>query len=97
MSSALLRAVDSKKKTSDLVNMIESGLKDLKEENEKMPKNKKEIENPYEIMNIVVKILDFNNQNQEEQGLKILAPDQVLSRLPISLAQLKAGNDSEKP
>ena len=30
------------------------------------------------------------------QGLKILTPDQMLSRLPISLAQLKAGNNSEK-
>ena len=28
--------------------------------------------------------------------LKILTPDQMLSRLPISLAQLKAGNNSEK-
>ena len=32
-------------------------------------------------------------QNQERQGIKILTPDQVLSRLPISLAQLKAGNN----
>ena len=29
-------------------------------------------------------------------GLKILTPNQMLSRLPISLAQLKAGNNSEK-
>ena len=35
-------------------------------------------------------------KNQSGQGLKILTPDQMLSRLPISLAQLKAGNDSEK-
>ena len=35
-------------------------------------------------------------RNQEGQGLKILTPDQMLSRLPISLAQLKAGNNSEK-
>ena len=30
------------------------------------------------------------------EGLKILTPNQMLSRLPISLAQLKAGNNSEK-
>ena len=30
------------------------------------------------------------------QGLKILTPNEMLSRLPISLAQLKAGNNSEK-
>ena len=30
------------------------------------------------------------------KGLKMLTPDQILSRLPISLAQLKAGNNSQK-
>ena len=34
-------------------------------------------------------------RNIEGKGLKILTPDQMLSRLPITLAQLKAGNDSE--
>ena len=29
-------------------------------------------------------------RNQEGQGLKILTPDQMLSGLPITLAQLKA-------
>ena len=35
-------------------------------------------------------------KNQKGEGLKILTPNQMLSRLPISLAQLKAGNYSEK-
>ena len=35
-------------------------------------------------------------RNQEGQRLKMLTPNQMLSRLPISLAQLKAGNNSEK-
>ena len=35
-------------------------------------------------------------RNQKGQGLKILTPDQILSRLPISLAQLKAGNNKDK-
>ena len=35
-------------------------------------------------------------KNQKGGGLKILTPDQMLSRLPIPLAQLKAGNKSEK-
>ena len=30
------------------------------------------------------------------KGLKILTQDQMLSRLPITLAQSKAGNNSEK-
>ena len=35
-------------------------------------------------------------RKQEAQGLKILTPNQMLSRLPISLAQSEAGNNSEK-
>ena len=32
----------------------------------------------------------------EEKVLKTVTPNQMLNRLPISLAQLKAGNNSEK-
>ena len=32
---------------------------------------------------------------QEGTGLKILTPKQMLQRLPIALAQIKAGNNSE--
>ena len=35
-------------------------------------------------------------RKQKGQELKILTPNQTLSRLPISLAQSKAGNKSEK-
>ena len=35
-------------------------------------------------------------RNQERQELKILTPDQMNSRLQISLAQLKAENNSGK-
>ena len=55
-----------------------------------------EIEKPDKVVDIVEEVLVFNRQNQEGQGLKILTPDQMLSRLPISLAKLKAGNNSEK-
>ena len=43
-------------------------------------------------------ILDFclNERNQQGIALKILTSNQILSRLPVSLAQLKAGNNSEK-
>ena len=43
-------------------------------------------------------ILEARNQALEEQfgkGLKILTPNQMLKRLPIALAQVKAGNNSE--
>ena len=36
------------------------------------------------------------NGPTEGKGLKILTPNQMLSRLPITLAQLKAENNSEK-
>ena len=38
----------------------------------------------------------FNGLTKKGDGLKILTPNQMLSRLPITLAQLKAGNNSEK-
>ena len=48
------------------------------------------------IIDVVQNILEFINKLQLGQGLKILTPNQMLSRLPVSLAQLKAGNNSEK-
>ena len=91
-----LYRINDKYKKNDLVNVIKSGLSDLKNEIENMGEEEKEIEKPNEIIDIVEKITEFNNQNQQGKGLKILTPDQMLSRLPITLAQLKAGNNSEK-
>ena len=45
------------------------------------------------ITDIIKRILEFNYKIQSGQRLKILTPNQML-RLPISLAQLKAGNNS---
>ena len=39
---------------------------------------------------------DSEFSDTEGSGLKVLTPNQMLSRLPITLAQLKAGNNSEK-
>ena len=36
-----------------------------------------------------------NNARNEGKGLKILTPKQLLQRLPVAFAQLKAGNNSE--
>ena len=83
-------------KNNKLVNMINSGLKDLKKEIKKMPEKEKEIEDPESIVEIVEEILKFNEQNQQRQGIKILTQNQMLNRLPISLAQLQAENNSEK-
>ena len=48
------------------------------------------------IIDIVERIFEFNIENQLGLGLKILTPNQMPSILPISLAQLNAGNNSEK-
>ena len=95
----MLKDVDTtngKNKNNNLVNVISSGVGDLKKEIEDMSKEKKVTEKPNKIVGIVKKILKFNKQNQTGVGLKILATSQMLIRLPISLAQLRAGNNSEK-
>ena len=38
---------------------------------------------------------DAKQNETKGKGLKILAPKQMLQRLPVALAQVKAGNDSE--
>ena len=85
-----------KKKNNKLVDVIISGLSDLKKEIKEMSDEEREIEKPDKIVEIVEEIFMFNKQNQEGKGIKILTANQMLSRLPISLAQLKAGNNSEK-
>ena len=59
--------------------------------------NKKVIienENPNKIVNLVEKIFDFNKQ-QKGKGIDILTHKQMFQRLPMVLAQVKAGNTSE--
>ena len=90
-----LYQINDKDNKNKLVNVINSGLKDLKEEIKEMSKEERENEKPVKIVKIVEDILRFIKQKQG-QGMKILTPNQTLSRLPISLAQLKAGNNSEK-
>ena len=79
------------------VNLIKSGLIKLKKDIGNTSKDDvNKIEEMNKIADIAKLILRFNNDDQQGQGLKILTPNQILSRLPISLAQLKAGNNSEK-
>ena len=40
-------------------------------------------------------IFQVSKESQEGEGLQILIPNQMLKRLPIALAQVKAGNNSE--
>ena len=48
------------------------------------------------IIDIVERIFYLKQLDQSGQGLKMLTPNEMLSRLTISLAQLKAGNTSKK-
>ena len=89
--------VTKKRKKNGLVNVIKSGLSDLKDEIKNMSEDQKEFEKPDKTLRSVEEILDFNNkQNHIALGLNTLTPNQMLSRLPMSLPQLKTGNNSEK-
>ena len=67
----------------------------------------KNIKNLYDSRQKIINLLNDNSkirseaiykskQNETEgKGLKILTPKQMLQRLPIALAQVKAGNNSE--
>ena len=69
------------------------GFKVQKESDEELDEESDENEN--------IDTTDMSDLESEKsingKGLKILTPNQMLSRLPIALAQLKAGNNSEKP
>ena len=64
---------------------------------------KKNIKNLYNSKNKVIKlyndyakiISEAMYKTKQGTGLKILTPKQMLQRLPIALAQVKAGNNSE--
>ena len=63
-----------------------------------MSEEERENERADKIIEIVERILAYIKQQQKQEGqdIKILTLSQMLSRLPISLAQLEAGNNSEK-
>ena len=87
-----------KKENNELVELIRVRWSNLKDEIGKMSEDEKETEKPDKILKIVEEILIFNRKNREQQslGLKILTPNEMLIRLPITLAQLKAENNFEK-
>ena len=69
-------------------------------------RTKSNIENHFNARNSAIKFIEdygsmileakrLAKKSQEGEGLKILTPNQMLKRLPIALAQIKAGNNSE--
>ena len=61
--------------------MFKNELSDLRDEIKKNPEDEKRIEQPDRVADIFEEILDFNRQNQEGKGLKLLTLEQMLSRL----------------
>ena len=49
----------------------------------------------YSLMMSEAKTIAKQNNTTKGKGLKILKPKQMLQRLPVALAQVKAGNNSE--
>ena len=83
----------SDENNKNIVESINKKLTKLKNIVTNVPKDEvSKVEENEKIIDVVEKILELNT----EKGLKILTPDQMLSRLPTILAQLKAGNNSEK-
>ena len=97
-SNMLSRLSDAKDDVNkNLVYLIKKSLAKIKNIVRKVPENKRlTIEENEKILDIVERILELNSENQLGLGLKILTPNQIVKRLPISLAQLKAGYNSEK-
>ena len=91
---------DNQNKNGKIVKNINESLINVRKsiKSKEIPENG----NPKKIVNIVKNILDFNQQ-QKDKGrpskvatrMKILAPKQMSQKLPIPLAQLKAGNTSK--
>ena len=86
-----LNETKNKNKNNELVEEIKKRWSNLKDEAEKMSEDEKETEKPDKLLKIVKE-----NQKQGGLGIKILTPNQMLSRLPTTLPQLNAGANSEK-
>ena len=96
MYENLSETIDSEGNKAQVIK-IENNLTNLIKMLENNPTNKrKKINMRNNMLVIVERNLYFNQINQQRKGLKILTPNQMLSRLPISSAQFKVGNNSEK-
>ena len=96
----LEEASDRQKNYLQYLNIIRKGYK-----NSVQKKTLANIENHFNARESVIKFIENYGlrvleakklaREQEGTGLKILTPNQMLKRLPIPLAQVKAGNNSE--
>ena len=67
-----LYSLNDRNKNNYFVNIIKNRLSALKNEIKKMSEDEIKNVKPYEMMDIVEKILEFNEQNQQGKSLKIL-------------------------
>ena len=87
----------SYEKNKNMVESINKKLTKLKNIVKNVPKSEvSKVEENKKIIDIAKRILELNSEKQLGLGLKILTLDQMLRRLPITLAQLKAGSNFEK-
>ena len=87
----------SDEKNKNMVESIKKKLTKMKNIVKNVPKDEvSRVAEDEKVIDIIENILELNIEKQSEKGLKIITSNQILSRLPITLAQLKAGNNSEK-
>ena len=77
----------SDERNKNMVESINEKLNKMKKIIQNVLKDKvSRVEENEKIIDIVERILELNSKKQLGQGLKILTPNQMLSRLPITLA-----------
>ena len=96
---SIQKAKNTQKEYNKYLNLIRRGNK-----NNTQRQTLNNINNLYNARDMTIKFIeDYGSMileakriaRQEGEGLKILTPNQMLKRLPIALAQIKAGNNSE--
>ena len=105
MKKTLQQVEEEQKHFKKDLNEIKSG--NPKHKSEKQLYQIKNVKNLYDSRQKIISLLNDNakirseaiykakHDKKEGKGLKILTPKQMLQRLPIALAQVKAGNNSE--
>ena len=92
-------AKNIQKEYNKKLNLIQRGNK-----NREQRETLNDINNLYNARDMAIKFIeDYGSMileakriaSQEGEGLKIVTPNQMLKRLPIALAQIKVGNNSE--
>ena len=91
-----LKPTESRKKILPIFKQLEEIFMESKADEEVDDGADNEVDDETDMPELEIEESGAQRREQEGQGLKILTPQQILSTLPISLAQLKAGNNSQK-